>query len=38
MHEYPSFLNINQFRVKNQNYVDFFVFTLRMLYLVKDKL
>ena len=38
MHKYVNFSNINQFRVKTQNCVDFFVFILRMLYLVKDKL
>ena len=38
MHKYVNFLNINQFRVKTQNCVDFFVFILRMLYLVQDKL
>ena len=38
MHKYVNFSNVNQFRVKTQNCVDFFVFILRMLYLVKDKL
>ena len=38
MHKYANFSNINQFRVKTQNCLDFFVFILRMLYLVKDKL
>ena len=38
MHKYVNFSNINQFRVNTQNCVDFFVFILRMLYLVKDKL
>ena len=38
MHKYVNSSNINQFRVKTQNCVDFFVFILRMLYLVKDKL
>ena len=38
MHNYVNFSNTNQFRVKTQNCVDFFVIILRLLYLVKDKL
>ena len=34
--QYPNFSNINQFRSKTWNCLDFFVLILRMLYLVKD--
>ena len=37
MHNYVKFSNLNQLSVKTQT-VDFFVFIVRMLYLVKDKL
>ena len=38
MHKYVNVSNINHRGVKTQNYVDFFVFILRMIYLVKEKL
>ena len=38
MHKYVNVSNINQLGVKTQNCVDFFVFILRMIFLVKEKL
>ena len=38
MRKYVNFSKINQIIVKSQNCVDFFVFILRILCLVKDKL